>query len=205
MRGVSYYTGHQCPAAAVCWLWSPWAPAPLITSQRHNPSPSPWTLDRGEQLDTCLLFIPSYLSSLFIVCVPAMTMTRLPIADIAMLPIYVSTVGGVTAPVFALAKCTSRRTWVSYTKTVMPPPLPGLPGLGPTFSQCHWSDQKLHLAFQFTIKWPLQDLSLTPIEGDVTKYPEAVQWGIKHFKQEFIQKSRITSCKLETFSPFSHW
>ena len=80
-------------------------------------------------------------------------MTRLPIADIAMLPIYVSTVGGVTAPVFAVARCTSRCTWVSSTKTVMPPPLPGLVGyLGPTFSQCHRSDQKLHLAFQFTNK-----------------------------------------------------
>ena len=89
-----------------------------------------------------------------------MTMTRLPIADIAMLPIYVSTVGGVTAPVFALAKCTSRRTWVSYTKTVMPPPLPGLPGLGPTFSQCHRSDQKLHLAFQFTIKMTIARFEL---------------------------------------------
>ena len=120
--------GHQCPAAAECLLWSPWAAAALTTSQRQNPSPSPWTLDRGEQLDTCLLFIPSYLSSLSIVGVLAMTMTRLPIADIAMLPIYVSTVGGVTAPVFAVARCTSRCTWVSSTKTVMPPPLPGLPG-----------------------------------------------------------------------------
>ena len=185
----------------------------VVTMSTSSADNQPASQPESEPMDSrpwwaarYLFIVYPLLSILSIYCLcAAMTMTRLPIADIAMLPIYVSTVGGVTAPVFALAKCTSRRTWVSYTKTVMPPPLPGLPGLGPTFSQCHRSDQKLHLAFQFTIKWPLQDLSLTPIEGDVTKYPEAVQWGIKHFKQEFIQKSRITSCKLETFSPFSHW